>query len=319
MNPAPCSSLFRACDEACPSVTNILHELSESFGRAIDAKDPWTKNHSEEVAVLSHALALAIGLSPRQADVIHIAGHLHDVGKIGVPDAVLSKSGPLTPEEWQLVREHPQLGAEILAPVRSMTAMGIPSLVLCHHERFDGSGYPCGLVGTDIPLGARIIAVTDSLSAMLQERPYRAALDFDTACVEIARGSGTRYDPNVVKAFLSSANNMQQTLAFFNAPTPQDPAITPHTPLSPGAEAADTTSRAPRSDIPTCMQPGHRTAALSPDTAVAPLTPGKLRRVTAPAGSPFPAGSNGQSPRPAQQFCDPVTDNDIHSRNKRRR
>ena len=188
-------------DIACPTTTDIVHEMSESFGRAIDAKDSFTKNHSDEVAVVSQALALELGLSPRAADIIHIAGHLHDIGKIGVPDSSLKKAGALSEDEWRLVRQHPATGAAILSPVKAMELMGVPELVLCHHERFDGRGYPHRLSGIDIPLGSRIIALADSLSAMLQSRPYRPGMDFDKACREIAACSGTQFDPVVVSAF----------------------------------------------------------------------------------------------------------------------
>lgn len=157
--------------------------------------------HSEEVAEVSHALALSMGLSPSEADIIHVAGHLHDIGKIGVPDSVLKKRGPLNANEWQSIRRHPKAGADILRPVSSLNNLGVVDMVLHHHERYDGTGYPHKLKGIQIPLGARIIAVADSLSAMLQDRPYRASKDFDSAKEEIVRCAGTQFDPRVVQAF----------------------------------------------------------------------------------------------------------------------
>jgi len=195
-------------------VTRTIHQMSESFGQAIDAKDPFTKNHSDEVAVVSHAVALAMGLPAMAADVIHIAGHLHDIGKIGVPDSVLNKNGPLSEWEWRMVRKHPATGRAILEPVWAMAHMGVPELVVCHHERFDGRGYPQGLSGRDIPLGARIIAVADSLSAMLQHRPYRTALEFEDACEEIRCGAGTQFDPAVVDAFVTIREPVRQMLIY---------------------------------------------------------------------------------------------------------
>lgn len=186
-------------------VTTVLHQFAESLGAAIDAKDPYTSTHSEEVAEVSHILALTMGLSPREADIIHVAAHLHDIGKIGVPDAVLKKQGPLKPKEWQAIRKHPGLGADILRPVASLRSLGVVDMVLHHHERYDGTGYPCKLKGTKIPLGARIIALADSLSAMLQNRPYRSAMDFDKAYAEIVRCSGSQFDPRVVDAFRRSS------------------------------------------------------------------------------------------------------------------
>jgi HD-GYP domain-containing protein (c-di-GMP phosphodiesterase class II) len=188
--------------------------MSESLGQAIDAKDTCTKNHSDEVAIIAHTLALEMGLPPYQADIIHIAGHLHDIGKIGLPDYVLSKPGPLTREEWLLVKKHPAMGAAILSPVKAMAMMRVPELVLCHHERFDGGGYPRGLRGAGIPLGARILSVADSVSAMLQRRPYREAKDFGDVCREILNGSGTMFDPWVVEAFLAVRDTVHSLVLF---------------------------------------------------------------------------------------------------------
>ena len=199
-------------DEPCSRIALIVHEMSESFGRAIDAKDPFTKNHSDEVAVVAQAVALAMGLSAGTADVIHIAWHLHDIGKIGVPDSVLTKTSSLSEEEWQLIRKHPATGAKILSPVQAMSRMGVPDLVHCHHERYDGQGYPRGLAGRDIPLGSRIITLADSLSAMLQQRPYRTGLDFDEACREIERCAGTHFDPVVVEAFFRTREPIRQMM-----------------------------------------------------------------------------------------------------------
>ncbi|MFH1135292.1 MAG: HD domain-containing phosphohydrolase [Pseudomonadota bacterium] len=221
LNPAVDEDIS-AQDDYCPQISKIVHEMSESLGRAIDAKDPYTKNHSEEVAVAAQAVALAMGFSPQQADVIHIAGHLHDIGKIGVPDRVLAKTGPLTEEEWGLIKKHPGVGAAILAPVDAMARMRVPELVLCHHERFDGNGYPGRLSGRDIPLGSRIIGLADSLSAMLRRRPYRDEIGFEEACREIERCSGSQFDPEVVEAFLTIREPVRQVLSCLE-PTPPAP------------------------------------------------------------------------------------------------
>ena len=204
-------------EEFSPRISEIVHEMSESFGRAIDAKDPFTKNHSDEVAVVSQALAFGMGLSPQIGDIIHIAGHLHDIGKIGVPDSVLTKTSPLTDDEWLLIKKHPTTGAAILSPVRAMASMGVPEMVLCHHERFDGQGYPTGLSGAGIPLGARIITLADSLSAMLQKRPYRNGMEFDEACEEVKRCSGTQFDPDVVNVFFSIRDVIRELLHHVSA------------------------------------------------------------------------------------------------------
>ncbi|WP_147822465.1 HD-GYP domain-containing protein [Salidesulfovibrio onnuriiensis] len=185
------------------AVRLTIHVFAESLGNAIDAKDHCTRSHSEEVAVVSQAIGQQVGLSASQADILHIAGHLHDIGKIGISDAILKKSGPLTDAEYKVIKTHPQMGAEIIGPLTTLMGNdGIAKMVLHHHERYDGTGYPHGLRGTRIPLGARIIAVADSLSAMLQTRPYRPAMDFGKAADEVARCAGTQFDPRIVEAFL---------------------------------------------------------------------------------------------------------------------
>ncbi|WP_022661259.1 HD-GYP domain-containing protein [Paucidesulfovibrio longus] len=194
-------SLTCAAPKTLSIVTSALHEFAESLGAAVDARDRHTRQHSEEVAQVAHALALRLGLPGCQADVIHVAAHLHDVGKIGLPDAVLFKPGPLDAAEWTLLKRHPEIGADIVRPVRALCDCGVREMILHHHERFDGQGYPHGLRGAAIPLGARIIAVADSLSAMMQNRPYRPAMPFASAREEILRCSGSQFDPGVVAAF----------------------------------------------------------------------------------------------------------------------
>ena len=196
--------------------TEILHQFSESLGAAIDAKDPFTSLHSEEVAEISHSLALAMGLDTGAADIIHVAGHLHDIGKIGIPDEVLRKKEPLTDLDWKFIRRHPDIGADILKPVDALATTGIVDMVRFHHERFDGRGYPGGLKGDAIPLGARIISLADALSAMLQNRPYRPAREFETAAAEIINCSGTQFDPDVVKGFLRIKDEIRSILQYLN-------------------------------------------------------------------------------------------------------
>jgi HD-GYP domain-containing protein (c-di-GMP phosphodiesterase class II) len=188
-------------DSTGGSLGMTIHQLAESLGAAIDAKDFYTACHSDQVAVISQAIAQAAGMPRSMADMIHIAGHLHDLGKIGIPDAVLQKKGPLNDDEWNLIKEHPVIGANILRPVKLLSGKnGIVDMVLHHHERFDGRGYPDGLRGYDIPAGARIIAVADSLSAMVEERVYRPAMRFDDALSELEANKGTQFDPNAVNA-----------------------------------------------------------------------------------------------------------------------
>lgn len=187
------------CGAFGPCAANTAHELAESLGRAVDARDRRLFEHSSVVADLASLLAQAHGLTQRQVGLVHMAGHLHDVGKIGVPDNILLKPGPLSDDEWRVMRQHPQLGAEILRPVGMFCGrFGVCDIVVAHHERYDGSGYPYGLRGKDIPLGARLVAVADSLSAMLEDRPYRRGRTLDQALDEVTRCAGTLFDPCVV-------------------------------------------------------------------------------------------------------------------------
>ena len=182
---------------------NTAHQLAESLGRAVDARDRRLSRHSELVAEISGLLARTHGLTARQAELVHMAGHLHDIGKIGVPDAVLHKPGPLSAAEWTLVREHPRLGADILCPVHVFRGRhSVCEMVLSHHERFDGKGYPRGLSGHGIPLGARLVSVADAFCAMTEDRPYRQGMSIDEAIQEIESSAGSMFDPCVVKDFL---------------------------------------------------------------------------------------------------------------------
>lgn len=198
-----------SCAHECLS----LHQLAESLGNAVDAKDGLTHNHSQQVAVISYLIALAMGFNTRQADIIHIAGHLHDMGKIGIPDVVLKKQDKFTDEDWKWMKKHPEIGAKIISPVKAFKSNGgIWEIVLHHHERFDGAGYPSRLKGKDIPIGARVIAVADTLSALIQDRPYRKGRSFEDAVEEIAKNSGTQFDPVVVKVFIEIQSNIKQWL-----------------------------------------------------------------------------------------------------------
>jgi HD-GYP domain-containing protein (c-di-GMP phosphodiesterase class II) len=174
----------------------LLHALTS----AVDAKDAYTCGHSERVALLARRLAKEIRLPDNQVDRIYMAGLLHDVGKIGVPEAVLQKTGRLTPEEFEQMKRHPGVGARILSDIKQVEDI-IPG-VLHHHERYDGKGYPAGLSGQNIPLMGRIICLADCFDAMTSNRTYRRALPLEVALLEIRRCSGTQFDPALAEAFL---------------------------------------------------------------------------------------------------------------------
>jgi HD-GYP domain-containing protein (c-di-GMP phosphodiesterase class II) len=178
-------------------VMGLLHSLTS----AVDAKDPYTCGHSERVALLSRMIATSAGFPSSLVERIYIAGLLHDVGKIGVPEAVLQKTGRLTAEEFELMKKHPEIGARILRDVRQVGDV-IPG-VLHHHERFDGKGYPNALAGEQIPLMGRIICLADSFDAMTSNRTYRKALPLEVALTEMRRCSGTQFDPQLTDAFLA--------------------------------------------------------------------------------------------------------------------
>ena len=189
-------------------VRRLYHQLRRSIcqsllglANALEAKDPYTRGHSERVGAWSGRLATALGLPPEEVETITQAGLLHDIGKIGVPDAILLKRGALTEEEWAHMRRHVDYGADILRGIEFLNGAG--QIVAQHHERYDGSGYPSGVTGETICLGARIFAVADAVDAMTSDRPYRAALPFEAAADEMIRCSGSHFDPQVVRAFTS--------------------------------------------------------------------------------------------------------------------
>ncbi|MBL8876501.1 MAG: HD-GYP domain-containing protein [Phycisphaerae bacterium] len=171
----------------------------EALTAAIDAKDPYTRGHSERVAALSKQIALAYGIDEAEAERIRTAGIVHDVGKIGVPERVLCKPGKLDDEEFALIKMHPEIGHRILKGVLLLEHT-LPG-VLHHHERFDGRGYPHRLVGERIPLQARIIGIADTFDAMSSSRSYRPAMPREKVLAEIERCAGSQFDPSVVEAF----------------------------------------------------------------------------------------------------------------------
>ena len=182
------------------------HEFVECIASALDARDPYTGNHSERVSDMACELCHILELPEEQAQEIHIAGHLHDIGKIGIPDRVLLKEGRLNDEEWELMKKHAEIGAGILQ--KSEKFARISAIILHHHERYDGNGYPFGAKGEEIPLGARIIAVCDSIDAMLSNRSYRKAMPFEVCRKEIEKNVGKMYDPVIAKAALDNWEKM---------------------------------------------------------------------------------------------------------------
>ncbi len=181
-------------------LSELLLGLLDSLINSIDAKDPYTCGHSERVAFLSRRLAEAVGLGAFEAQRVYLAGLLHDIGKIGVPDAILIKPGKLTADEYTVLKQHPEIGARILSKVPHVQDL-LPG-VLHHHERVDGHGYPHGLAGSKIPRLARILCLADSLDAMTTTRTYRSFLPAQVAIAEVRRCAGTQFDPLLAEVLL---------------------------------------------------------------------------------------------------------------------
>jgi putative nucleotidyltransferase with HDIG domain len=182
----------------------------EALGDALDLKDSETEGHSKRVTAYTIALARAMGISPTEIKVIARGAFLHDIGKMAIPDQILRKAGKLTAEEQQVMREHCTRGYHMLRKIPFLS--GAAEIVFAHQEHYGGSGYPNGLRGAEIPIGARIFAVADALDAITSDRPYRAARSFDAARKEILRCSGTQFDPGVVEVFLKIPNELWHEL-----------------------------------------------------------------------------------------------------------
>ncbi len=190
------SETFRAERRRSDQLRESYVATVRALTNAVEARDAYTGKHAERVAAYGMELARRISVTLATDPQTEFGFLLHDVGKVAIPDGVLNKAGDLTPEEEALMRRHPEIGAEIVSHVEFLAAAALT--VRHHHERFDGSGYPDGLAGTEIPLAARIFAVADALDAMTTDRPYRPGATFAEARRELAAGAGRQFDPEVV-------------------------------------------------------------------------------------------------------------------------
>jgi HD-GYP domain-containing protein (c-di-GMP phosphodiesterase class II) len=190
-------------------VQRAIYQSLLGLANALEAKDAYTKGHSERVGAWSRGVATALGLPPAEADMIGQAGLLHDIGKIGIPEAVLRKPGALADEEWAVMRNHPLIGAQIVAPFDFFASGAL--MIRHHHERCDGSGYPDGLVADEIPFGARIIAVADVYDALTSSRPYRAALPHAAVIAHLEAMAGRTFDGEAVAAFVQLIQTLSTT------------------------------------------------------------------------------------------------------------
>jgi len=206
--------LAKRIEESTRNLTRLYEDLRSTYMRtikvlaqAIDARDHYTHSHSENVAKYAVAIAEEMGLSTKDTEMIREACELHDLGKIGIEDNILSKDSALTTDEWKQIKRHPLTGAQILEPLTFLD--GVIDLVRQHHEHYDGSGYPDGRRGEEILLGARIIHLADAYESMRSARSYRKTpLSKEEAVLEIKRNAGKQFDPRIVEAFLKAVNKL---------------------------------------------------------------------------------------------------------------
>jgi HD-GYP domain-containing protein (c-di-GMP phosphodiesterase class II) len=176
-------------------------DMVKTLAFVVEAKDPTTRAHLARTHDYAAALAQVVDADLASDHCLRYGFLLHDVGKVGVPEAILNKPGPLDEEEWLIMRMHPELGVQMVSGIKSLGPA--VEVIRSHHERWDGCGYPAGLVGEEIPLSARIFSVCDAFDAMTSDRPYRSALSFEQAVEEIMTGAGTQFDPSTAEAFVS--------------------------------------------------------------------------------------------------------------------
>jgi putative nucleotidyltransferase with HDIG domain len=176
--------------------------VAEALAAALEAKDGYTAEHARWIAELAVEVGRELGLPESELEAVRFGAIFHDIGKIAVPDAILNKPGPLTPEEFAVIKRHPVVGEQILAPVPFLS--DVRQIVRHDHERWDGGGYPDGLRGAQIPVGARIVFVVDAYHAMVSDRPYRRAMSEADARAELEKNAGSQFDPEVVKAMVAA-------------------------------------------------------------------------------------------------------------------
>ena len=202
----------------------LIEELERLFVRmvetlvaTVEAKDIYTYGHSARVSKLARQMAERLGFTAEEQEQIKVAGLLHDIGKIGIPESILTKPGKLTDDEWQYVRSHPQIGESIIRQLGSERMAEIERIIRHHHEKLDGSGYPDGLEGDAIPAGARLLGVADAYDAMTSNRPYRAPMSSEAATEELRRHAGTQFDADAVEALV--ATRAPRAAAFAASPS----------------------------------------------------------------------------------------------------
>ena len=202
-------------ERSSTEISTLNEGLLKTLAEVVDLRDPFVLGHSQQVTSYAVLMAKNLGLNGDQVELIRKAGLLHDIGKLGIPERILLKPTKLTVEEYNIVKEHVVLGAEILQASQSLHNL-IP-IIRHHHERYDGEGYPDGLTGTEIPIEARIVAVADAVEAMASDRPYRRVMELDQILMELNNNAGTQFDPQVVRAFKQITTEGGETLVINSA------------------------------------------------------------------------------------------------------
>jgi diguanylate cyclase (GGDEF)-like protein/putative nucleotidyltransferase with HDIG domain len=200
----------------------IVMDTLTSLALAVDAKDQFTQGHSQKVSSYAVLIAEALGLPAHEIEAVRLGAMLHDVGKVGIVESILNKNGPLNPDEWEAMKRHVEYGSKLLEPLRGTE--DIRKMVFHHHEFFDGSGYPEGLAGDRIPLGARIIAIADAYDTITSERTYKKARTPEEALQELGRCGSAQFDPELVRLFVSRVRELPNPL-IVNPAVAQEPEV----------------------------------------------------------------------------------------------
>jgi putative nucleotidyltransferase with HDIG domain len=221
--PPPAGGMRESSQQSCVEpLPPIVMDTLTSLALAVDAKDQFTQGHSHKVASYAVLIAEALGLPGHEIEAVRLGAMLHDVGKVGIVESILNKNGPLNPDEWEAMKRHVEYGSKLLEPLRGTES--VREMVVHHHEFFDGSGYPEGLTGEQIPLGARIIAIADAYDTITSERTYKKARTAEEALQEIERCGNAQFDPELVRLFISRVRELANPL-IVNPTIAQEPEV----------------------------------------------------------------------------------------------